>query len=101
MVNWSVVITPAAEDDLRDIADWYEEKQKGLGTKFLDRLKAAGESISQHPKSFRVVKDHIRAIRLKDFPYTVYYVIELQKIVILAVIHARRAPSTIDILLDR
>lgn len=94
-----VIIRPLAEGDLREAQAWYEEKQPGLGAAFRASVGATLQIISASPRIFPVV--HERAIRrasVKRFPYILYFVLQPERILLVACLHARRGPRA---LLDR
>ncbi len=45
-----IIITPEAEQDLKDAFSWYEEKRTGLGHDFLLQVDAAIEFIERNPE---------------------------------------------------
>ena len=46
----ALVIEPAAEEDIIIGYRWYEERQVGLGTKFLNALEALFDQILENPQ---------------------------------------------------
>lgn len=81
---------PEATRDLEAIDRWYEEQRKGLGADFLDDLAAAEQRLRVNPEHGVEVDLGVRRVSLAAFPYSVYYFIEAQEIVILSVRHGRR-----------
>ncbi len=45
----NLVVLPEAEAEASDAANWYEEKQSGLGHSYLDELQACFHSIESNP----------------------------------------------------
>lgn len=82
-----------AEKELRDARDWYRSRAFELGEDFLDRVDEALERISQFPRSAPVVHRNIRRQLLERFPHSILYVVEPDRIVVLAVFHGRRDPA--------
>ncbi len=89
----SVVFRRAAQTEFDAAALWYEERQVGLGTEFMAEIKRAVELASNYPDGFPVKHGAIRCIQVRRFPYSVYFLPEAQRIVVLAVFHARRDPQ--------
>lgn len=85
---------PQVADDLRDAADWYEEKRSGLGDEFLAEFWLAIDSITDRPLSFAVASTGLRACRLARFPYVVHFRFDQDEIVVFAVMFGGRDPST-------
>ncbi len=88
----AVVFRRAAERELLEAYAWYEEKRRGLGEEFRTCVEAAVEQIRREPLAQAVVHSDIRRLFTRRFPYGVFYVVEPERIVVLAVFHARRDP---------
>lgn len=87
-----VRLRPEAEADVADAALWYEARQPGLGHRFLDEIEGALSAVSETPEMFPVVHRNTRRAWMRRFPFGLYYRIEEAKVVVLAVMHARRSP---------
>jgi len=87
-----VVFRRAARAEFDAAALWYEERQIGLGVAFTSEIERAVELASDHPERFPVKYAAIRRVQARRFPYSVYFVAEARRIVVLAVFHARRDP---------
>jgi toxin ParE1/3/4 len=88
----SLVVRPAAEADLQEAYNWYEQRQKGLGTEFLDCVQEAFEKITQKPDLGFLVHKTMRRARVRRFPYGVFYLVDGSTIIVVAVMHGRRSP---------
>lgn len=64
---------PAAEAELNDAVDFYDECQEGLGLEFLKEVYAAIESICKFPLAWTPLSKNTRRRLLKRFPYGVVY----------------------------
>jgi len=84
-----------AEIDFYDIPDWYTEISIDLGIKFYREIDESLEIISTNPKIGTVYNKEIRKYVLKDFPYILFYVEEVNEIIILAIFHGLRNPKSI------
>jgi len=84
---------PAAEIELHEAAEWYARQQAGLDTEFMRCIDEAVSRIRKYPDMFPVVLRNARKILVKRFPYTIYYEIGDDEIVVLAVFHAKRNPE--------
>ena len=49
--------------------------------------------VSEHPNQFAIVRDDIRRVVTKRFPYCIYFPVEQHRIVVLAVFHGNRNPA--------
>jgi plasmid stabilization system protein ParE len=88
-----LIIRPEAEAELAEAFDWYEERVRGLGSEFLISVDAAIHSIIRKPLQFCKVHNNVRRALLRRFPYSVFFLAEGNRIVILAVFHAKRDPK--------
>jgi plasmid stabilization system protein ParE len=85
--------TPAVEFDIEAAFDWYEREETGLGFEFLSQLRAAYLRILDHPLGYQELSSGIRRALTRQFPYAIYFSIEANAIVILAVLHTARDPA--------
>lgn len=82
-----------AKSDTREAFDWYEARSTGLGFEFLRAVRAALAAVERNPAQFPVVVDDIRRVRVRRFPYSMFYVVLPEATRILAVMHDRRDPQ--------
>jgi len=94
-VKYRIIVRPEAEDDLKEAYSWYEDKRKGLGHDFLLQVDAGLNFIARNPTVHSIEYKGIRKHLIKRFPYKIIYLIENERIMVLAVIHGRRSPSLI------
>ncbi len=85
-------LRPESEQDLADAAIWYEEQREGLGNQCLDEALSVFSVISETPLMFPTVHRNIRRALLHRFPFGVYYRVEIDEIVVVAVMHGSRNP---------
>ena len=88
-----LALAPAAEDDIRDAAAWYDAQQPGLGDAFLRSVEASLARIRRLPKAFPVCEGGARSALLRRFPYVVLFRIQEQRIEVVAVWHGHRDPN--------
>jgi len=91
-------ILPEAEAETQAVAQWYEDRRRGLSELFLAAIGDAIEAIERHPKRYpRPVgvrtKRNVRRFLLSEFPYSVVYEITEDEVMIVAVAHAHRRPG--------
>lgn len=75
-----------------DAFHWYQDQQHGLGLDFKSCVDEVISKIRHNPFIHKVTFQTVRRSVTKRFPFGVFYTIEEEKIVILAVLHARREP---------
>jgi toxin ParE1/3/4 len=91
-VTLKIILRPAAEDDLDEASAWYEEKRDGLGKQFLASVNDTLEKLRRQPDLGIVVHKRMRRANVRRFPYGVFYVVEPERLVVVGVLHGRRAP---------
>ena len=82
-----------AEADLAEARAFYERRKLGLGASFLRSVEQVFERIGHLPESHPIVHRDVRRALTRRFPFSVYYRIEAEEVVVLAVIHSRRDPG--------
>jgi plasmid stabilization system protein ParE len=88
-----LVIRPEAEEEISEAFRWYEDKSEGLGSEFMRALDAGLSYIQRNPAAYAIVHKQMRRALLRRFPYSVIYLIEGDKIIVLACFHASRDPK--------
>jgi len=94
-MTYKLIIRPEAERDLAEIFAWYENRRKGLGYDFLLQVEAGFNFIEKNPKIFPEIYRGARRYLIKRFPYKIYYRVDEDKVIILAVIYGGRDPNLI------
>ena len=84
---------PAAEKDLIESTDYYEQCQDGLGTDFSIEVYNAVIRILEHPQAWTCISKICRRCLVNRFPYGRIYSIEGNEILILAVMNLHRNPK--------
>ena len=80
-----------AAKEFREARAWYDRRREGLGLEFRVEVDRTVDRIREHPDRWPVFRDRFRRVRIKRFPYLLYYhVLDSSNIVILAVAHRRR-----------
>lgn len=89
-----VEIIPPAEAELRDAARYLEENRSTtIKIDFLRRFAKARRDIQQFPQMWTPSLEGTRCKRLGRFPYSIFYLLEETRIVIIAVAHQKRSPD--------
>jgi toxin ParE1/3/4 len=88
-----LIIRPAAEAEMADAFDWYEKYVSGLGSEFLLAADAVFQGIARHPAQYPLIHKTVRRAILRRFPYEVFFVAETNRVVVLAVFHAKHNPK--------
>lgn len=83
---------PAAEVELREAADWYEDHSEGLGLEFLAKVRRKVIQILENPQLWREFRG-TRRVLVGRFPYAIVYrEVSADEIEIVAVAHFKKQP---------
>ena len=93
MTEYRLVAQPRANLDVAAAYRWYENERVALGLEFLDHLETTYDRITDDPFQYQELNSGIRRALLRRFPYAVYFSVEGDVVVILAVLHASRDPA--------
>ena len=91
-MDYVLLLRPEARLDLLDAFLWYQDQQAGLGHNFKLCIDDALSKLVKHPLFYKKVHNSIRRIIIKKFPFGIFYIMSGNKIIVLAVLHARRNP---------
>jgi plasmid stabilization system protein ParE len=64
-----------------------------LEDRFVRSLNDGLDGIEAHPFGYQVVYRNTRRVLLDKFPYSVYYLVQDESVIVLAVIHHKRNPE--------
>ena len=92
-VNRRLIVRPEAEAEMTGAFDWYEDRAPGLGLEFLCCVDAVFSAALRNPLRFPLVHRTVRRALTRRFPYEVLFVEDGERVVILAVFHAKRNPK--------
>ena len=67
---------PEALSEFKAAAIYYEEKQQGLGERFISSVHAVIDHIINSPLLGRILEEDVRRYLTKVFPYAVLYTVE-------------------------
>lgn len=87
-----VNIRPQALDELERAWIWHEEQRLGLGDEFQACVDAALAADARDPLAWPRVEGEVRRLLVRRFPYAILYLVEPDRIEVLAVFHGARDP---------
>lgn len=89
-----LVIRREAEADLRQAFEFYESCRRGLGREFLRCVEVGLQTLRRAPARYRLVHRHVRRLIIRRFPYGIFFTVTREHIIVIAVMHVRRVPSS-------
>lgn len=84
---------PEARSEHLIAAQYYEKKERGLGSRYLAAIQQSVGRIGTSPRSFPVYKGPFRRIHVDAFPFTLFFSIEPDSVLVVAVAHQSREPE--------
>lgn len=93
MKRYKIEAAPAVEADVEAAFNWYETEEAGLGLEFLRELRGAYNKILERPLGHQELRSEIRRALTRRFPYAVYFSVENDTIIVVAVLHTARDPA--------
>ncbi len=92
--GYQSIFSSRAQKEISKSLDWYEERQPGLGDRFvkevIDRIKQIERDPERYPNRYKLCRE----TSVKTFPYLIIYRINKRKklISILSVFHTSQNP---------
>lgn len=90
----SLILLPSAEADLAAIQQYYDSVSSIAWDRFDVELEEAISWILRLPETWSRANHKMRKYQLRKFPYTVYYSINGEDLVISAILHQKRHPDS-------
>lgn len=91
-----IVFRRVARAEMDEAIAWYEYQGAGLGLQFITEIDTCLQRIADSPKQFPTTRGEIRRAVLHRFPYTIHFLDETIRIVVLAVFHVKRDPLVLE-----
>jgi plasmid stabilization system protein ParE len=91
-----IVFRRIAKQEMDESIAWYENQRAQLGLELAVPINRTLQNISQSPKQFPLTGREVRRALVRRFPYGVHYVIENDRVVVLAVFHVKRNPTLLE-----
>src|SRR6266496_5889143 len=81
---------PAVDAEIREATRSHEERCPGLGDEFIEAVRRAVCAATRDPSRCAVRFADIRRLKLRRFPYSVWFFIHRQTVYVLTVLHNKR-----------
>ena len=92
-IQMNLLYTKRAKSDVECAFVWYERQKKGLGFDFLDCVEISVKLILDTPEMYRIYYSNFRGCVIRRFPFTVFYTVEDNEIVIHSIFDSRQDPE--------
>ncbi len=93
MNDFRIEAAPAVVADIEAAFEWYESEEPDLGFEFLEEVRAAYQRILEGPFKYQELRSGIRRALTRRFPYGIYFSIDGDAVVIVAVLHTALDPA--------
>ncbi len=90
---YRISVHPQALEETENAIEWYQRRSEIASDNFKSAIKKAFEDISKSPFIYTVTYLDIHVYHLKKFPYSIFYLVENQSIIVLAIFHNSRNPN--------
>lgn len=89
---YSLEIRPDALADILEAATWYEDREPGLGLDFARTIREVIGKLPENPlaRRLRNRRWNVRWFLPPRFPYRIFYQVEGELIIVIAVLHSAR-----------
>jgi plasmid stabilization system protein ParE len=89
----STVLHEAADAEALEAYDWYAQRNPAAAEGFRIELRDAIDRIAERPELAPPFDGDVRRSLLRGYPYGVLYEVGPEAVVVLAIMHLRRAPG--------
>jgi len=88
--------TSKARSDVECAFAWYEKQRRGLGSEFLTCIEATLMNVQAYPEMYEYIYADFRRASIRRFPFSVFYTIEKEIIIVHAVFDNRQDPEKME-----
>jgi|SRR5215471_11330326 len=96
MMSLPIVFRRIAGAEMDESIAWYDNQKERLGLELVLEIDRTLARISQNPEQFPLIRGDIRRALLRRFPYGIHFIVETDRVVILAVFHVKRNPRLLE-----
>lgn len=93
-MKYKLTLRKEAEFDIEEQFEFFEEKRVGLGHDFLLCVEEAIDKLQKNPLIYRKIYKELRRTAITRFPLRVFYLVQNQNIIVTAVLHAKKDPTS-------
>ena len=97
---YSVRYKQAASAEVEAAISWYARPEIDQASSFIKDLERTETHLRAQPALYRQIDGEIRRAVLRRFPYSLFYVIEQDEVIVLACMHQHQKPRTREELIN-
>ncbi len=87
------IFHPEALSEYEQATIYYSKISKQLAVSFIDCIEMGIKKILEYPGGWQTIEEDVRRLLIKRFPFGIYYTIESDHVLIVAVMHMSREPE--------
>jgi toxin ParE1/3/4 len=87
-----LILRQEAESDVAHAAKWYEQQRADLSLEFRAALDKTFAAIQDRPALHALVYRDVRRALVRRFPFAVFYIVQPDSVIVVAVLHTARNP---------
>jgi plasmid stabilization system protein ParE len=92
-LTYRLLIRARAERDIARAQLWYEGQRRGLGAQFRFEVDKILTQLRDNPFIYPRIEERARRAVLQRFPYLLYYLVDGDRISVIACFHGHRDPD--------
>ena len=93
LAKMKLIISKKAQNEIELSEEYYNLQKENLGKEFKNDVKHLTLNILDFPNLYPTIKNDIKRCLLHKFPYSIFYAIRNNTIIILSVAHQNKKPK--------
>ena len=93
-MRYSVRYKRAAAAEVTSAISWYAQPEINQTSAFVKDIQRTESHLQTHPELYKRVESDVRRAVLRRFPYSLFFLIEGDQVVVLAFMHQHQRPRT-------
>ncbi len=90
---YNIEISKLAYNEIEESKEYYNLQKDNFGLDFKSDVFKAIKNIALSPNLYPIISDNIRRCLLHRFPFSIFYTVKQNTIVILSIAHQHRKPK--------
>ena len=87
------ILHPEADDEFQAAIEVHQTESQELGVRFYREVLTTLARIESHPRAWPRLRGAVRKCLVTGFPFKLLYTIDPDRILVVAVMHAKRRPD--------